>query len=322
MPIPDFTDATVLVTGGAGFIGSHLVDALVAGGAQVRVLDDLSSGKAENLAHLDGQVELIEGDIRDLATCARACAGAAYVFHQAARGSVPRSLADPAGSLEINVAGTANVFTAARDAEVSRVVFASSSSVYGDSDRLPKKEGEEGEPLSPYALSKWMNEELAATFGRCFGLGAIGLRYFNVYGPRQDPEGAYAAVIPRFFHAYLEGRSPVIYGDGEQSRDFTFVADAVHANLLASGAPEVACGRAFNVAAGRRTTVNELAERLREIAGTGPEAVHQEPRAGDVAHSLACLDDSRTLLGYEPSLELAKGLALSRDHYTALYGSA
>jgi nucleoside-diphosphate-sugar epimerase len=207
MPIADFRDLPVLVTGGAGFIGSHLVDALLERGARVRVLDNFATGRRENLAHSIGRIELMEGDIRDAATCGRACDGVAVVFHQAALGSVPRSMKDPATTIAVNVGGTANVFAAARDAKVSRVVYASSSSVYGDSDKLPKREGEEGKPLSPYALSKVMNEQLADVFTLCFGVELIGLRYFNVYGPRQDPQGPYAAVIPRFFAAVLSGIS-------------------------------------------------------------------------------------------------------------------
>ncbi|MEM7049126.1 MAG: NAD-dependent epimerase/dehydratase family protein [Acidobacteriota bacterium] len=318
MAIPDFSSHPVVVTGGAGFIGSHLVDALVDGGAQVRVLDDLSSGKRANLEHHGAGVELITGDIRDLDTCRRALRGARYVFHQAARGSVPRSLAEPNLTLDINVGGTATVFTAARDEGVERIVYASSSSVYGDSAALPKREGEEGAPLSPYAASKKMNEDLALVFGRCFDLTIVGLRYFNVYGPRQDPKGAYAAVIPRFFSACLAGEAPVIYGDGEQSRDFTFVADAVRANLLAAGAPKAAGGRAFNVAAGRRTTVNELAQRVRSAAGRGLEAQHEPPRPGDVAHSLASLEAAGEVLGYRAGLDLEQGLERSREHYAAL----
>jgi len=215
----------------------------------------------------------------------------------------------------VNVAGTANVFAAARDAKVRRVIYASSSSVYGDSEKLPKREGEEGKPISPYALSKAMDEDLAAIFGRCYGMELIGLRYFNVYGPRQDPDGPYAAVIPRFFKAYFAGEAPVIYGDGEQSRDFTFVEDAVEANLLAAGALPAACGRAYNVAGGRRITVNELASLVREAVGGGPDPRHEAPRPGDVRHSLADLSLCARELAYAPAVELAEGIARSRRHY-------
>ncbi len=308
----------VLVTGGAGFIGSHLVDALVARGARVRVLDNLATGHRENLAHLDGRIEVVEADIRHAAACRAACDGAAVVFHQAALGSVPRSMKDPSTSIAVNVSGTANVFAGARDAGARRVVYASSSSVYGDSPRLPKREGEEGRPLSPYALSKVVDEELAANFARCYGMELVGLRYFNVYGPRQDPDGPYAAVIPRFFKAYLNGEPPVIYGDGTQSRDFTYVTDAVEANLLAAGAPSSACGRAYNVAGGRQTSVNDLARAVREAAGGGPEPRKEAPRPGDVLHSSADISLSERELGYRPRVGLAEGLSSALAHYRSL----
>ena len=312
---PDFDRESVLVTGGAGFIGSHLVDALLARGAQVRVLDNLSTGSRRNLAHAAERIDFRLGDIRDPDAVREAMRGVNRVFHQAALGSVPRSLEDPGTTLDVNVTGTARVFAGARDAGVRRVVYASSSSVYGDSDRLPKREGEEGKPLSPYALSKRMDEELADTFQRCFGMELVGLRYFNVYGPRQNPDGAYAAVIPRFFKAYLGGQPPVIFGDGEQSRDFTFVADAVAANLLASGADASCCGRAYNVAGGRRTTLLELARLVGEAAGSSREPRHAPERSGDVRHSLADLTLSRNTLGYSPEFDLPEGLPLSHRHY-------
>jgi nucleoside-diphosphate-sugar epimerase len=305
----------VLVTGGGGFIGSHLVDALVEAGARVRVLDNFSTGRRENLAGVSGAIDLVEGDLRDPDACRRACQGASVVFHQAALGSVPRSVADPATTIAVNVSGTANVFGAAREAGVARVVYASSSSVYGDSPALPKREGEEGEPLSPYALSKAMNEQLARVFHRCYGMELVGLRYFNVYGPRQDPDGPYAAVIPRFFKAYLEGEPPVIYGDGEQSRDFTFVADAVSANLLAAAAPAESCGRAYNVAGGAATTVRDLAGLVAKALGGGPEPRYEPPRAGDVKHSLADLTRVRAALDYSPTTPLSGGLGVSREHF-------
>jgi nucleoside-diphosphate-sugar epimerase len=308
----------VLVTGAAGFIGSHLVDALLERGAIVRTLDDYSTGRLENLAHCRDRIEMVEGDIRDLPTCRGACAGSDFVFHEAALGSVPRSIENPATTVGVNVCGMANLLAAARDAKVRRVIYASSSSVYGDSSALPKREGEEGTPLSPYAASKVMNEELAAVFGRCYGMELIGLRYFNVYGPRQDPDGPYAAVIPRFFKAYAAGLSPVIHGDGEQSRDFTFVADAVAANLQAAAAPRSALGRAYNVASGRRSTVNELACAVREVLGGGSEAKYESPRPGEVRHSVADLSLARKELGYAPAVDLAEGLSRSRPHYLAL----
>jgi UDP-N-acetylglucosamine/UDP-N-acetylgalactosamine 4-epimerase len=322
LPIPDLRGERVLVTGAAGFIGSHLVDALVARGARVRALDNLTAGRRDNLAQSLAEIEFIEGDIRDPGTCRTACRDMALAFHQAAVGSVPRSLADPATTLAVNVCGTANVFAAAREEGVRRVLYASSSSVYGDSQILPKREGEEGRPLSPYALSKRMNEQLAEVFARCFGMQFIGLRYFNVYGPRQDPEGPYAAVLPRFLKASLAGKAPVIFGDGEQSRDFTFVSDAVEANLLAAGAPTEACGRAYNVASGRQTTINELAAAVREAVGEAPEPTYEDARPGDARHSLADGSLSLHALGYAPKIHLKEGIDVARRHYDRLAGPA
>ena len=316
MSIGTLRGATVLVTGGAGFIGSHLVDALVDDGAHVRVLDSFATGTRDNLAGTLGRIELLEGDVRDPEVCARACAGVEVVFHQAALGSVPLSLARPGNSLDVNVSGTARVLEAARDAGVRRVVYASSSSVYGDSETLPKREGEEGEPLSPYALSKWVDEEVARVFSRCFALELVGLRYFNVYGPRQDPAGPYAAVIPRFFQARLAGEAPVVYGDGHQSRDFTFVGDAVGANLAAARAPSAGCGRAYNVARGRRTSLLELERLIRELTGGGgPDPVFRDPRPGDVRHSVAATEAAAEARGFEARGDLREGLAATREYY-------
>jgi UDP-N-acetylglucosamine 4-epimerase len=305
----------VLVTGAAGFIGSHLVDALLDQGAVVRGLDNYSNGHPENQISARGRIEMLQGDIRDLPTCQRACTGIDLVFHEAAVGSVPRSIADPVTTLAANVGGTVNLFAAARDAKVRRVIYASSSSVYGDSQKLPKREGEEGAPLSPYAASKVMNEELAAVFGRCYAMELIGLRYFNIYGPRQDPDGQYAAVIPRFFKAYAAGESPVIYGDGEQSRDFTFVSDAVAANLRAATASNTCLGRAYNIAGGRGTTVNELARVIRETLGGGSQPRHEPPRSGEVRHSVADVSLAGEVLGYAPMVTLAEGISRCRAHY-------
>lgn len=319
MAMPDFTDVPVLVTGGGGFIGSNLVDDLLARGARVRVLDNFATGRRENLAHCAERIELLEGDIRDGETCDESCRGQRFVFHQAALGSVPRSMEDPATSLDVNTQGTANMLAAARNSGVERFVFASSSSVYGDSAELPKTEGREGSPLSPYATSKSLCEELADTFSRCYGLSWVGLRYFNIYGPRQDPAGPYAAVIPRFFASFLDDRSPLIYGDGEQSRDFTYVADAARANLLAAGAGEEACNRAYNVAAGESTSVNDLAELIREAVGSNKTPIHEPPRAGDVKHSLADLTNASSLLHYEAETSLRNGLRLSLPYYKSLH---
>ncbi|HEX6202802.1 MAG TPA: NAD-dependent epimerase/dehydratase family protein [Thermoanaerobaculia bacterium] len=316
--LPDLHDLSTLVTGGAGFIGSHLVDALVDAGARVRVLDDLSTGRRDNLAHLEGRIELVVGDIRDAAVCREACDGVGFVFHQAALGSVPRSIRDPATTIAVNVGGTANVLAAARDAGVRRVVYASSSSVYGDSARLPKREGEEGEALSPYAASKVMCEELGRVFWRGLELETVGLRYFNVYGPRQDPAGPYAAVVPLFFAAAVAGEPATVHGDGEQSRDFTYVADAVAANLLAAGAPaEAVAGRAFNVAAGSRTSINQLARLIGQSAGGAPPARHVEARPGDVRHSQASLTRAREALEYEPAWPPPRGLAAAAEWFAA-----
>jgi nucleoside-diphosphate-sugar epimerase len=306
--------STVLVTGGAGFIGSHLVDELLAAGATVRILDNFETGRRTNLAHVIDRIQLIEADIRDLDACQRACETVDYVLHEAALGSVPRSMATPANTVAVNVAGTANVFMAARDQHVKRVVFASSSSVYGSSDRLPKREGEEGVPLSPYALSKSMNEQLAEVFERCFGLQLVGLRYFNVYGPRQDPNGPYAAVIPRFFASCRAGKSPVIYGDGTQTRDFTFVADVVRANLLALLAT-TGSGRAYNVGAGQRTSVNELAQTVIRATELQLDPAYEESRPGDVKDSLADTSSIRDAFGWSPATRLLEGILLSAACY-------
>ncbi|MDH3525219.1 MAG: GDP-mannose 4,6-dehydratase [Acidobacteriota bacterium] len=318
MPFDNLRGAPVLVTGGAGFIGSHLVDALLELDCAVRVLDDFSTGRESNLAHCRHRIELVRGDLRHARTVALACEERRFVFHQGALGSVPRSMEDPATTVAVNVGGTANVFAGARDAGVERVVYASSSSVYGDSERLPKVEGEEGRPLSPYALSKKMNEDLAEMFVSCFGMELIGLRYFNVYGPRQRPDGPYAAVIPRFFAAAVEGRAPVIYGDGEQSRDFTFVADAVRANLLAAVTAEIRDHVAVNVASGRQTSINELARELFVVSGSPVPANHQAERPGDVRHSLADLARAHAALGYSPETDLTAGLAQTLPHYQAV----
>ena len=315
MSIPPLGGIPVLVTGGAGFIGSHLVDALVDRGAKVRVLDNLSTGHRSNLAHRANGVELREGDIRDLETCREACRGITYVFHQAALGSVPRSIEDPTTTLAVNAQGTANVFTAAREAGARRVVYASSSSVYGDTAELPKREGREGELLSPYALSKRMNEETAEIFATCYGFETVGLRYFNIYGPRQDPSGPYAAVIPLFFRAALENRPARIHGDGDQSRDFTFVGDAVRANLMAAGAGAEACGRAYNVAPGSRFTVKTLDEQIRGIVGSSAEPEFGPQRPGDVRHSQADPAAAREALGFEAATSLEDGLRRTFDFY-------
>jgi UDP-N-acetylglucosamine/UDP-N-acetyl-alpha-D-glucosaminouronate 4-epimerase len=306
--------AHFLVTGGAGFIGSHIVDALLEQRETVRVLDNFATGKRENLAHCSGRIELVEGDIRDLETCRRACAGIDFVLHQAALGSVPRSVADPLTSHEVNVTGTLKMLLAARDAGVKRFVYAASSSTYGDHPELPKVEERIGNPLSPYAVTKYADELYARVFGRCYGLETVGLRYFNVFGPRQDPFSQYAAVIPLFVSALLQGAAPTINGDGEQTRDFTYVANAVSANLLACTA-NAATGEVFNVACNERTSLNRLYARLQELLGTVIPAVHGPPRSGDVRHSLADIGKAKKLLGYRGEIKFDEGLQRSIAWY-------
>ncbi|MFA5516684.1 MAG: SDR family oxidoreductase [Desulfuromonadales bacterium] len=307
--------AQFLVTGGAGFIGSHIVDELLQRGHTVRVLDNFATGKRENLAHCRERIELVEGDIRDLEMCARACAGIDFVLHQAALGSVPRSVADPLTSHEVNVTGTVKMLIAARDAGVKRFVYAASSSTYGDHPGLPKIEERIGNPLSPYAVTKYADELYARVFGRCYGLETVGLRYFNVFGPRQDPFSQYAAVIPLFVSALLRGAAPTINGDGEQTRDFTFVENAVQANLLACSAPAEAVGEVFNVACGERTSLNHLYGRLQELLGTRIAPVYGPARAGDVRDSLADIGKAERLLGYRGEMKFDAGLAKSIDWY-------
>jgi len=310
-------DCGVLVTGGAGFIGSHLVDALLARGARVRILDDFSTGVRENVDRLGSQVELVEGDVRDAGCCLAACDGVGLVYHLAAIGSVPRSLERPAETIAVNVGGTANVLAAARSRGVRRLVYASSSSVYGDSQQEVKREGEEGTPLSPYASSKRIGEELAGVFARCFGTRSIGLRFFNVYGPRQDPGSAYAAVIPRFFAALLAGRPAVIEGDGGQSRDFTYVADTVRALLAAGDAADDACGRVYNVGRGCATTIVDLEATIRRLVGGGPQPRSAPARQGDVRSSLAAPEAARQHLGFTARVDLEEGLKRSLGFYCA-----
>jgi UDP-N-acetylglucosamine 4-epimerase len=313
-----------LVTGGAGFIGSHLAERLLALGQRVRVLDSFVTGHRKNLAGFgnEGRLEVVEGDIRDLETCERAARGMDVVLHQAALGSVTRSIENPLATHATNVTGFLHVLQAARAAGVRRVVYASSSSVYGDHPALPKVEENVGRPLSPYAVGKFADELYAHAFGLAYGLELVGLRYFNVFGPRQDPNGPYAAVIPLWFRSLLEGEPVFINGDGETSRDFCHVDNVVQANLLAgiTQDPE-ALGRAYNVAVGDQTTLNELFELIRgEVARRVPSAagarpVHRDFRAGDVRHSLADVSAARRLLGYDPAVRVREGLALAADWY-------
>jgi len=306
--------AVNLVTGGGGFIGSHITHRLLSEGHEVRVLDNFSTGRRENLEFEDagalaGRLEVVAGDITDVATVRRTMTGVDCVFHQAAIPSVPRSVADPAASNHANVTGTLNLLLAARDAGVKRFVYASSSSVYGESPTLPKVETMAPEPLSPYAISKLAAEQYARAFHRLYGLPTVGLRYFNIFGPRQDPGSEYAAVIPKFITAIASGRRPVIFGDGEQTRDFTYISNAVDANLRARDCAEEAFGRSFNVACGDRASLLDLVAQINRIEGTDVPPDHAAPRAGDVRHSLADISAAGRYLGYRPAVGFEEGLA-------------
>ncbi len=299
----------VLVTGGAGFIGSHLVERLLGDGHAVRVLDNFSTGSRANLPFAErypAALEVIEGDIRDGATVAGAMAGVSVVFHQAAIRSVPRSIEDPLGANAHNVAGTLNVLQAARQAGVRRVVYASSSSVYGDRPDLPKREDQPPAPISPYAVSKTAGEQYAAVWSRLYGVQTVGLRYFNVFGPRQDPASEYAAVIPRFILWALRGERLQIHGDGDQSRDFTYVDNVVDANVLA-GRVEGVGGEVFNVGCGARISLLDIVARLEGLLGRRLERQHTPARAGDVRHTLADIDKAKRLLGYSPVVGFDEG---------------
>jgi nucleoside-diphosphate-sugar epimerase len=297
----------ILVTGGAGFIGSHLVEALLQKGVRVRVLDNYLTGKPENLDPFRGRVEVFEDDIRDLGACRKACAGMEFVLHQAALPSVPRSIEDPATTNDINVGGTLNLLRAAAEAKVRRLVFASSSSVYGDEPRLPKREGTEGKPLSPYAVSKRVGELYGQVFAEAYGLETVSLRYFNVFGPRQDPTSQYAAAVPLFITKILASEAPTVYGDGEQSRDFTYVGNIVEANLLACRAP-AASGGIFNVACAEQVTVNTLIEKINALLGRTVRPAYADPRPGDIRHSFADIEAARVGLGFEPKVGFEEGL--------------
>jgi len=297
-----------LVTGGAGFIGSHLVEELVARGEQVRVLDNFSTGRRQNLAAWAGRVELIEGDIRDLATVQAAMRDVQFVLHQAALPSVPRSIEDPLTSNAVGVDGTLNVLWAAKAAGVRRVVYASSSSVYGNVPVSPKHEGLTPAPASPYAVAKLAAEQYCGVFHAVYGLETVALRYFNVFGPRQDPDSPYAAVIPIFLSKLLHGEQPLIHGDGLQTRDFTFVKNVVHANLLACAAPAAAAGKAMNAACGESISLCDLVTMLNELLGTSITPKFGPARAGDVKHSLADNTRAKELLGYTPRFSFREGL--------------
>ena len=302
-----------LVTGGAGFIGSNLTRALLSAGHRVRVLDNFITGKRENLAGLAqtcGEAfELLEGDIRDLAAARKAVEGVDYVLHQGALPSVPRSVADPVLSNEINVAGTVNVLVAARDAGVRRVVFAASSSAYGDTPEFPKRETITPNPKSPYAAQKLAGEHYMRIFHEVYGLETVSLRYFNVFGPRQDPGSTYAAVIPRFITCVMRGEPPTVYGDGLQTRDFTYIDNVVQANLAACSASPAACGGVFNIACGERVSLLDILEIVYGLAGKRVEPKFEPSRPGDVRDSLADISRAREVVGYDPKVAFRDGLS-------------
>ena len=306
------TTARYLVTGGAGFIGSHIAEALLDVGESVRIFDNLATGRESNLAALKGRAQFIQGDLRDLASVRVAMQGVEVVFHQAALASVPRSIADPIGSLETNINGTQNVLLAARDSGVRRVVYASSSSVYGNTPTLPKREDMPTHPMSPYAVQKLSGELLCGVFTRIYGLETVALRYFNVFGPRQDPASEYAAVIPRFLTALIEKRPPIVFGDGEQTRDFTYIANVVQANLLAASSPD-AVGYALNIGCGEQISLNTVLRLAGEVLGVTVDADYRELRPGDVLDSCADINRAQRLLGYRPSVSFHEGLARALD---------
>ncbi|MGO8989823.1 MAG: SDR family oxidoreductase [bacterium] len=309
--------ANVLVTGGAGFIGSNLTEELLKRGHVVRVLDDFSTGKRENLIFdvKYPSLKVIEGDIRDLLTCQKAVEGMEYVFHQGALPSVQRSVEDPETSNAVNVGGTLNILLAARGKGVKRVIYASSSSVYGDTPTLPKHEEMATNPLSPYALQKYVGEHYCRLFYQLYGLETISLRYFNIFGPKQDPNSLYSAVIPKFIDALVQERPPVIFGDGEQSRDFTYIENVVQANLLAMSAEHLH-GEAINIACGKRISLNHLFNVLKEILGSKIFPLYQESRKGDVKHSLADIRKGKEIVGYEPTVGVEIGLKKTAEFFS------
>ena len=306
-----------LVTGGAGFIGSHIASSLISSGARVRILDDLSTGHRENLDEIGGDVEFVEGSVADEALLNKALDGVELVFHEAAIPSVPRSVEAPRQTHVASVDGTFELLVAARDHNVRRVVYAASSSAYGDQPTLPKSEQMLPDPLSPYAVAKLVGEYYCQVFTRVYGLETVSLRYFNVFGPRQDPGSQYSGVVSRFISALLSDERPVIYGDGEQSRDFTYIENVVFANLSAAEAPDAA-GKVINVANGERITLNQLLMELKDLTGKqGVDVEYLEPRVGDVRHSLADITMARELLGYESKVDLREGLKRTIDWWTA-----
>lgn len=319
----EITGKKILITGGAGFIGSNLTEVLLNKGNKVTCLDNFATGKRENIASFLGNknYELIEGDIRNLEDCQRAASGVDYILHQAALGSVPRSIKDPITTNDVNVSGFLNMLVAARDHKVKRFVYAASSSTYGDSESLPKVENVIGKPLSPYAVTKYVNELYTDVFYKTYGLETIGLRYFNVFGKRQDANGAYAAVIPKFIDKLIHKTSPVINGDGSYSRDFTFIDNVVQANLLSLTSDENAVNEVFNVAYGDRNTLLDLSNGLKELLSkynteiADVEILHGPERLGDIPHSHADISKAKELLNYNPEFSLKEGLKQSIDWY-------
>jgi nucleoside-diphosphate-sugar epimerase len=307
-----------LVTGGAGFIGSNTVDELVRRGHSVVVLDDLSAGKEENLADVRSKITFVKGSITDIDAVQKAIQQAEFVIHLAARTSVPRSVKDPLETNRINVDGTLNVLLAARDNKVKRVVLAASSSAYGETPTLPKTESMQPKPISPYGVSKYVGELYAQAFGRCYGLENVSVRYFNIFGPRQDPGSPYSGVLSKFATAFLDGTEPVVFGDGEQTRDFTYVDNAVQANLLACESPS-ASGEVINIGTGGRVSLNQTLQQLRRITGKNLEAKYEPPREGDIRDSQADISKARELLGYRPSVQFEEGLERTFAWYQLNY---
>lgn len=309
--------ANYLVTGGAGFIGSHLADHLVKQGHAVRVIDDFSSGKRDNLAEIANRIDLIEGDICDLETCRRACDDIEVVFHEAAIPSVPKSVDEPVPSHEANINGTFNILMAASQKKCRRVIYAASSSAYGDTEVSPTHENIKPAPLSPYAVQKLTGEYYGRAFFECFGLETLSIRYFNVFGPRQDPKSQYAAAIPAFVTAILSDQRPTVYGDGEQTRDFTYIDNVVHGNVLGAQAAKTT-GQTVNVACGQRVSVNDIIRTINELLGKNIKPEYAPTRTGDVKHSLADISLARELLGYQPVVDFAQGLRQAIDYYASI----
>lgn len=299
----------VLITGGSGFIGSNIAHSLVKKGSKVRIIDNFSTGRKVNIEDIKNSVELIEGDIRDIETVKDAVSGVDYIFHEAALPSVARSVEDPVSSNEVNICGTLNVLESAREAKIKRVVYAASSSAYGDTPTLPKIETMKPDPLSPYAITKLTGEYYMKVYYELYGLETICLRYFNVFGPRQDPKSDYAAVIPKFISKILNNENPIIFGDGKQSRDFCFIENVVDANIKSLSAPKEACGRVYNIACGKRIDLLELVEIINKYLGKNLKPIHNEARAGDVKHSLADISLAQKYIGYNVLVNVEEGLA-------------